>query len=265
MPQVSQFAPGTPSWVDLGTPDIDGSAAFYSSLFGWEAHKAPEPEAGGYVMFTKDGLTVAGMGPLMQEGQPPAWGTYVTVVDADTTIAAAREAGAQILLEPMDVMDAGRMATLMDTAGAVISIWQPKEHIGAELVNEPGSLCWNELATRDPVAAAAFYDAVFGWQAHTSTFDTPDGERTYTEWHPDSDGGPIGGMIVIDETWPAEMPSHWMTYFAVEDPDATAALAKELGGTVEVEPFDIPPGRMAVLADPSRAYFTVIAMRQDAS
>ncbi len=264
MPQVTHHRPGTPSWVDLGTPDIDGSAAFYTGLFGWEAHKEQDPGAGGYVMFTKDGKHVAGMGPLMQDGQPTAWNTYVTVADTDSTVAAARDAGAQVLMEPMDVLDAGRMAVMADPTGAVVSVWQPGAHIGAQLVNEPGCLCWNELTTRDPVTATGFYEAIFGWHAHTVDFSTPDGEGTYTEWRLEPDGDPIGGMMVMDDSWPPDLPAHWMTYFAVEDTDATAALAEELGGSVPVPPTDIPPGRMAVLNDPSGAYFTVLALRQDA-
>ncbi len=261
MAQVTKHAPGTPSWVDLGTPDLEGSAAFYAGLFGWEAHKAPEPEAGGYTMFTKDGHNVAGMGPLMNDDQPSAWATYVTVTDADAAVGAALDAGGQVLLPPMDILDAGRMAILFDPTGAAISVWQPRSHVGAGLVNEPGSLCWNELTTRGARETEAFYGAVFGWHFHTSTFATPDGdEMSYTELRLTPDGAPIGGMIVMDESWPDDMPSHWMTYFAVADTDATAALAAELGGAVPVPPIDIPPGRMAVLNDPSGAYFTVLQL-----
>lgn len=261
MPRRTSYAPGTPSWVDLGTSDLEVASSFYCSLFGWEAHVAPQPEAGGYTMFTKDGANVAGMGPLMSDEQPPAWSTYVTVIDADATAAAAVEAGAKLVVEPMTVLDVGRMAVLIDPTGAAISIWQPMAHHGADLVNEPGCLCWNELTTRDPVTAAGFYDAVFGWHAHNVAFETPEGTGNYTDWKLDPDSEPIGGMMPMEgDEWPADLPSHWMVYFAVDDPDATAARCAELGGTVSVPPTDIPPGRFAVLGDPTGAYFSIIAM-----
>lgn len=263
MPHRTEYAPGTPSWVDLGTSNVQGATTFYVGLFGWEAHEAPEPEAGGYVMFTKDGHDVAGMGPLMGDGQPSAWTTYITVADADATAATAAAAGAQVVVEPMDVLDAGRMAVLFDPTGAGLAIWQPRANIGAELVNEPGSLCWNELTTRDADAAKAFYGEVFGWHANVITFPGPDGgQGSYTEWKLDPDGEPIGGMMVMDDSWPEELPSHWMTYFAVADTDATATRAEELGGSVPVPPTDIPPGRMAVLNDPTGAYFTILQMHE---
>ena len=190
MPQRSEYAPGTPSWVDLGTSDIEGAKAFYTELFGWEAIVASEPEARGYVMFTKDGHGVAGMGSLMMEDQPVAWNSYISVADADATTAAAKEAGARMILQPMDVLDVGRMAIFFDTVGAAISVWQPRQHIGSGLVNEPGSLCWNELTTRDAEGAKAFYGAVFGWHANELKFPGPDGaEMSYTEWRltPDTD------------------------------------------------------------------------------
>lgn len=261
MPERTEYEPGTPSWVDLGTPDVAGSTAFYTALFGWEASAAPEPEAGGYIMFTKDGHAVAGMGPLLSNEQPSVWSTYITVVDADATTAAAKAAGGQIFLAPMDVLDTGRMAILFDPNGAAVSIWQPRTHIGAGLVNEPGSLCWNELTTRHPQDAIDFYTTVFGWHAHVNSFPLPDGgEGSYTEWRLEADGDPIGGMMVMGDDWPADLPPHWMTYFAVEDTDAAAARAAELGGAVPVAPTDIPPGRMAVLNDPSGASFTVLKL-----
>lgn len=253
------FAPSTPSWVDLGTPDLKGATAFYTGLFGWEAHAAPEPEAGGYTMFTSNGHNVAGMGPLMMDGQPSAWSTYVTVEDADATFTAAVGAGATALLEPMDVLDVGRMAIMMDPTGAAFSVWQPRAHHGAELVNEPFSLCWNELVTRDTEAAGAFYDTVFKWQMNTATFPTPDGaEMSYTEIRLGEDT--VGGMMAMDDNFPPEVPAHCMTYFAVDDSDAVAARAAELGGTVMVEPMDIPPGRMAVIIDLFGAAFSVLGL-----
>jgi len=162
MTETTQYAPGTPSWVDLGSPDLDASRAFYGKLFGWDAQVAPEPEAGGYTMFLLDGKAVAGLGPLMHPDQPPAWTTYVSVGDADATVAKVRESGGAVVLEPMSVLRAGRMAIFTDPTGAFLSIWEPGEHGGAEVVNQPNSLSWNELATRDIATAKAFYQKVFG-------------------------------------------------------------------------------------------------------
>jgi len=261
MARKSNYSPGTPSWVDLGTPRLDEAAAFYSGLFGWETQVASEPDAGGYTMFSKEGMNVAGMGQLMSDEQPSAWSTYISVVDADASTELAAAAGAKILLEPMQIFDVGKMAILMDPTGAAISVWQPLLHHGADLVNEPGSLCWNELMTRDVDAATDFYGSVFGWHAITNTHLTPDGEMSYTEWRLGPEGDYVGGMIVMDgDEWPADLPSHWMVYFAVGDTDATAALCSELGGTVSVPPTDISHGRFAVLGDAAGAYFSVLRL-----
>ena len=148
MPEVAKYAPGTPSWVDLSSPDLEASARFYRELFGWTAQASEDPEARGYTMLQQGGKNVAGMGPA-QPGQPPAWTSYVTVEDADAAAKRVEAAGGSVLLPPMDVMDVGRMAIFADPAGAVIAVWQPRSHKGADLVNEPNSLCWNELQTRD--------------------------------------------------------------------------------------------------------------------
>lgn len=255
MPRTSTHEPGTPAWVDLGSPDPPAAARFYGHLFGWEAQDQG-PDAGGYHMFVRDGLPVAGLGPLTDTSQPPAWSTYVSVEDADGTAAAASRAGGTVLLEPTDVLDAGRMAVLVDTVGAAISVWQPGRHTGAQVVNEPGSLCWTELACRDVEAATAFYAQVFGWEGHTRPYDG----STYTEWM--VDGSPVAGMIEMDDTWPGDVPPHWMVYFAVEDADDAAARAADLGGTVSVPPTDIPPGRFAVLTDPHGAVFSIIRLAE---
>lgn len=256
MSEAPDYVPGTPSWVDLSSPDPDASAAFYGALFGWEAFSAGPPEqTGGYRMFTLGGQQVAGLGPL-PEGQPAWWTTYVTVADADETVAKAQAVGGRVMLAPMDVLDAGRMAVLADPLGAVFAIWQPDQHHGAAVVNEPGALCWNELACRDIEQAKTFYGAVFGWQGDTSTTEG----MTYTEWR--LAGRTIGGMIEMNEQWPPEVPPHWMVYFAVADCDATAARCTELGGKVSAPPTDIRPGRFAVLNDPHGVVFSVIQMAQ---
>lgn len=256
MPQVTSHQPGTPSWVDLGSPAPDESEAFYGPLFGWEfTEPGPVEETGGYRMATLEGKSVAGLGAQQNPG-PPYWTTYVSVDDADLAAKKVEEAGGQVLVPAMDVMTAGRMAVFTDSGGAPFSVWQPGEHIGAEIVNEPGTLVWNELTTREVATSKAFYQAVFGW--HPNEMDM--GEHgTYVEWQLDGRG--IGGMQPMEgDMWPASLPNHWMTYFAVDDTDATAEQAQQLGGKVSVPPTDIPPGRFAVLNDPHGAVFSVIKM-----
>jgi len=259
MSERSSYVPGTPSWVDLGSPDLDASVGFYGALFGWEVPESENVEqTGGYRRATKNGADVAGMMPLMQEGQPPAWSSYVSVADADATATAVKEAGGSVLAEPMDVMDLGRMAVFADPAGAVFGIWQPGTFPGAGLVNEPGALAWNELNTRDLAGAKSFYGAVFGWDFE----DNDMGEMgSYTTIA--LDGSPVGGILdMVEREVPEEIPNHWLAYFAVEDTDATIEGAKERGGSLMMGPVDIPVGRFAILTDPHGAAFAVIALSE---
>jgi predicted enzyme related to lactoylglutathione lyase len=250
---MTTVAPGTPNWVDLGSPDMEGSKRFYGELFGWTAHVSTEPEAGGYTIFNKDGKPVAGAGPLFDQAQPPAWTTYVATDDADAAAARVERAGGKIVMSPFDVMEFGRMALFSDPAGAQFAVWQPGTMRGAELFNQPGSLTWNELATRDPQGAKEFYGPVFGW----TTEDSAMGPVTYTVWQ--LDGRPMGGMLpMVGDRWPADLPPHWVVYFAVAGCDETVARAIELGGTVTTPPTDIPQGRFAGLSDPQGAAFSVI-------
>ncbi|HEX3173288.1 MAG TPA: VOC family protein [Solirubrobacterales bacterium] len=259
MSELTSYAPGTPSWVDLATPNIDEAVEFYGGLFGWDVPERDNADqTGGYRQALLRGKPVAGVMPLMQDGQPPAWSTYVSVEDADATTAKVRDAGGTVLVEPMDVMDLGRMAVFADPTGAVFGIWQPGTFVGAEIVNEPGGLSWNELNTRDPEAAKAFYGAVFGWDFQVDDM----GEMgTYTTLKRGEDM--VGGMLNMAERGvPEEVPAHWQLYFAVEDTDATVAQAKQGGGEVMVEPMEVPAGRFAILTDPHRVSFAVIALSQ---
>jgi predicted enzyme related to lactoylglutathione lyase len=252
MPERTEYAPGTPSWIDIGT-DVEAAKRFYTGLFGWDAQDAgPVEETGGYGFFLKNGKMVAGYGPQQSPG-PPFWSTYVSVSDADETAGKVKAYGGQVLMDPMDVMAAGRMAVFQDPTGAFFSVWQPGEHKGAQLVNEPGTLSWNELNTRDVDAAKRFYSAVFGWNCETMEM----GPITYTEIK--LDGSPTAGMTDMRNV-PDEVPPHWLVYFAVDDTDATVKKAQELGGSVLVPPMDIPPGRFAVVADDNGAHFAVIKM-----
>jgi len=247
MSERTSYAPGTPSWVDLTTSDPAGAKEFYGGLFGWEAVDAGTvEETGGYAMFTLRGKQVAGVGPLMDPGQPSVWSTYVSTDDADAAVGRARDAGGQVIVEPMDVMDAGRMAFVAHPAGGYVGVWQPGRHIGAELVNEPGSLTWNQLHTRDKEGAAAFYGAVFGWTAGDGVWNL--GER------------PVGGVMDMPPGTPDEVPAFWMTVFSVADCDESVAKASELGGAIVSPPEDLEGiGRFALLTDPQGVYFGIIA------
>jgi predicted enzyme related to lactoylglutathione lyase len=257
MSERTSYEPGTPCWVDLGSPDLDASVDFYGALFGWQVPASENvAQTGGYRRATKNGADVAGMMPLMQEGQPPAWSTYVSVADAKATAAAVAEAGGSVIAEPMDVMGLGWMAVFADPSGAVFGIWQPGTFPGAGLVNEPGALSWNELNTRDLDGAKTFYGAVFGW-----TFEDNDmGEAgTYTTIKLGEDM--VGGILNMTERGvPEEIPAHWQVYFAVEDTDATVAQVTERGGSVMVPPMEVPAGRFAILADPHGASFAAITL-----
>jgi predicted enzyme related to lactoylglutathione lyase len=252
MPERTEYAPGTPSWIDIGT-DVEAAKRFYVGLFGWDTQDAgPLEETGGYGFFLKNGKMVAGYGPQQSPG-PPFWSSYVSVSDADETAGKVKDNGGQVLMDPMDVMAAGRMAVFQDPTGAFLSVWQPGEHKGAQLVNEPGTLSWNELNTRDVETAKSFYSAVFGWNCETMEM----GPITYTEIK--LNGSPVAGMTGMHNV-PDEVPLHWLVYFAVDDTDATVAKAQELGGSVLVPAMDIPPGRFAVVADDKGAHFAVIKM-----
>jgi hypothetical protein len=253
--EMTSYEPGVPSWVDLGTPDVEGAAAFYTALFGWEIPPGPE-EAGGYRIATIGDKRVAGLGPAMNPG-PPTWTTYVNTASADDTAAAVTANGGQVFVPPMDVMDVGRMAVFADPVGAAFSAWQPKEHLGAQLVDEPGTWSWSELLTTDIPASKAFYGAVFGWGSETHG----DGAGAYTEWK--VSGRSIGGMMEKPPMLPAEVPPFWAVYFSVADTDAAVARVAELGGSTLMPPMDIEPGRFATVADPTGATFNVITLKPD--
>ncbi len=253
--EMTSYKPGTPSWVDIGLPDMDAAIAFYGGLFGWDIEPGP-PEAGGYAMCLLRGRPVAGIGPQMNPEIPPYWASYVTVADVAATVAAATAAGGSVLVPTMEVMSAGVMAIVADPTGGIISLWQPIDHIGAHIVNEPGTFCWNELMTDDVAAATAFYTGLFGWEAAVHD----NGGEHYTEFL--LDGRSTAGMMAKPAGVPAEMPSMWTVYFTVEDCDAAVAKVQELGGAPIMPAMDIPQGRFAPVADPFGAVFNVMALAE---
>ncbi len=251
--EFERYDDGVPSWVDLSSPDLDKSRQFYGSLFGWNCPEGPA-EAGGYSVCDLGGKTVAGIGPQMNPDFPPFWMTYVNVDDAAATAAKVTSAGGSVLAGPMDVMDAGRMVVLADPLGAVIGLWQPGQHTGAQVANEANTYGWSELITTDLDASKAFYGAVFGWGAADQ--GPPGGPPAYTEWKVADRS--VGGMMLKHGDMPADMPPSWGVYFMVDDVNAAVAKVKELGGAVFVEPTEIEPGTFAVVADNVGAVFNIL-------
>lgn len=258
MAERTQYPPNTFCWTELMTSDTDGAKAFYQDIFGWNLIENPIGPGQVYIMAQLKEKNVAAM-YKMNEAQrrqhiPPNWLSYISVSDVDGVVAKARELGAAVTVEPMDVFNVGRMAVLTDPQGAVFALWQPKEHIGAERVNEPGTLCWNELYTRDVDGSGSFYTAVFGWDSQTAEM----AHGTYTSFM--NGERPAGGMLEIQKEW-GDVPPHWMVYFAVDDCDATVKKAESLGGKVINPPADVPGvGRFAIATDPQGAAFSVIAL-----
>jgi predicted enzyme related to lactoylglutathione lyase len=269
MPELDRYIPGVPCWIDTSQPDPDAAAEFYGGLFGWKLEEMMPPGSPGkYLIARLGGGDVAAISS-QQEGAPPAasWSTYVWVESADETAAKVREAGGKVLTEPFDVFDAGRMAVFADPEGAEFSVWQPNRHRGAKVVNEPGSLNFNGLHTRDPEGAKAFYGAVFGWELldmgmwalrpygdHLEALNPGTRERTAELGGPERFEEVVAALTVIPDDQP-DTPAHWDVTFGVADADAIAKRAAELGGTVLVPPFDAPWIRGTVIRDPRGATF----------
>jgi predicted enzyme related to lactoylglutathione lyase len=273
MPERDGYLPGVPCWVDTSQPDPEAATAFYGGLFGWDFRDAMPPGSPGkYFMARIRGGDVAAVGS-QPEGGPPAavWNTYIWVESADEAASKVQDAGGRVVMEPFDVMQAGRMAVFMDPEGAAFCVWQARENKGARIVNEPGSLVFNGLNTRDVEGAKRFYAAVFGWQ--TLSLDggfemwTLPGYGDYLEQlNPGMRqqmaevGAPKGFEDVVASIDPIgddqpDAPPHWSVTFSVDDADRTAARAKELGGEVVVPPFDAPWVRSTVIKDPQGATF----------
>lgn len=259
MSERSEYNDGEFCWVDLASPDVDASTRFYGELIGWEFEPAPGPpeETGGYGNLSYKGKLVAGLGGIMGEGQPPAWSSYVKTSDADATARKVKDAGGAVLMEPFDIPgDPGRMAVCQDTEGAVFSIFQPKEHKGAELVNEVGAWSWNNLLTRDLDGAKRFYGAVFGWEA-THNEGAPE---HILNWQVEGQRWPegLGGLMGMPDEVPSEVPSYWEVYFLVDDLDRAIEVTKGGGGRLLVGPLDVPVARIAALTDPQGAAFSLM-------
>jgi len=273
MTDRDRYIAGVPCWADTSQPDPKAAVEFYGGLFGWEFEDVMPPGSPGpYFIGRLRGGDVAAVAAAPEGGPPAAWwNTYVRVDSADETATKVRNAGGVVVMEPMDVMEAGRTAVFTDPEGAAFCVWEAKQHRGASIVNEPGSVNFNDLHTRDAAGAKAFYGAVFGWTTLTLgegfemwtlpgygdhlELDDPELRKRMVDV-----GAPAGFEDVVATISPltadqAGVPAHWGITFAVDDADAIAAKAKELGGTVVVPPFDAPWVRMTVLTDPQGATF----------
>ncbi len=256
MSEFVSYPPGTPCWIELATTNLPRAKAFYAGLFGWGFQDLRRGEAGVYSMCLLRGKPVAALFEMdpaqLAQGVPPYWSTHVTVADVDDSVGRVREAGGGVIQAPSDVIDAGRMAVIQDPTGAVVTLWQPRSHMGASVANEPGSLVWNELLTDDTATARAFYEQVLGWRAEV--IDMPTGP--YTSFK--VDGHDVAGMMAIRRDW-GPVPPHWAVYLAVESCDRVVADAAKLGGAAEVPPTDIAEvGRFALLRDPQGAMFYIL-------
>lgn len=251
---------GTPCWVDLGVSDIPKAITFYSGLFGWDIPQGP-PETGGYSVASFGGRDTAGIGPKMGPGEAPSmWTTYLASDDADATALKVTQAGGEVLMGPMDVMDFGRMAVATDTAGAVFGIWQGRKQTGVGLANAPASLVWNEHFSRDAKSfeeAKKFYAAVFGYTYGDMSSDG----FTYATLN--LSGRPAGGIGVYPAGTPETTPAAWGTYFGATDTDQAVAAVVKAGGKVLHEPTDSPYGRMAIVTDDQGAVFNLMSVQPE--
>ena len=287
MLERSEYPPGVPCWVDTSQPDPEAAVGFYAGLFGWEFEdRMPAGEPGSYFIAQLHGCDVAAVGSQMEGSPPtPVWNTYIAVDGADDTSAKVTNAGGNVLAEPFDIPDAGRMGIVSDPTGAVFCLWQANGQPGARLVNEASTWNFSDLNTRDVEAATAFYREVFGWVPATLegagaefTFLRLPGYGDFLE-KSDADlrtrqaevGAPdgfedvvAGLMPMTSDRFPVEVPPHWSVTFAVDDADATAARAAELGGTLVAGPMDAGPTRIAVVSDPQGAVFTVSKFNPEA-
>ena len=260
MTLTATHAPGTFCWADLGTTDTAAAKRFYTGLFGWSVEDRPMGGDQYYTMFELGGKVVAALYQQQEDqrkaGIPPSWLSYITVESADRSAARAAELGGNILAPAFDVLEVGRMALIQDPTGAVVALWEARTHSGAALMAEPGAMCWNELATRDPAKAGEFYAELLGWQRDSMPME----KFEYTVFKQGEQM--TGGMMPILPEW-GQMPPNWAVYFAVDDCDGRAATAEKLGGKVMVPPTDIPNvGRFAVIQDPQGAVLSILQAAQ---
>ena len=259
--ESKKHAPGAFCWAELNTIDGPGAKKFYAELFGWEPHDDEVPGGGIYTMLQQDGGFVGALfeqnAEMKAQGIPPHWMPYVTVESVAATAEKAKDLGGEVVMGPLDVMDVGSMLVMKDPSGAMLSAWQPKQHTGYHFTdNRPGTVCWNELMTRDVDAAGAFYTGLFGW----GTESKPMGDFDYTIFK--NGDAQAAGMMAMDGPQFEGVPPHWLMYWSVADCAAAMEKAKALGGKAIVPPSPIPGmGTFSVLADPQGAVFAVFQGR----
>jgi predicted enzyme related to lactoylglutathione lyase len=258
MGKRERYEPGTFCWVDLATTDPTGAKAFYGELFGWEVEDMPAGEGATYTMLSLDGDYVCALYEMdTEQGATPHWLSYVSVESADATAARARELGGTVYGEAFDVLDAGRMAVIQDPTGATFAVWEPREHVGARRVNDPGCLTLNELHTRDPEAAITFYAGLFGWETEVIE---ENGEPVYGSIN--NAGSLNGGLMPMTEEH-GDAPAYWLPYFTVSSIEDAIAEVRDLGGKLMAGPLGVPAGRIAVVSDPQGAAFALFEGETD--
>jgi uncharacterized protein len=260
MPTRDRAPLGAPCWADLWTSDIEGSRAFYGEVFGWEAQEA-DPQFGGYFMFHRDGVPVAGgmgdMGPDMKATD--TWKIYLNTDDITKTLAAATAAGAEVMSPAMAVEDLGIQAVFSDPTGAHLGAWQPGTFPGFTVLGEHGSPSWFELFTRDYTGALDFYRSIFHWD--TESVGDSDQFRYSQVKNPDAEGE-LAGIMDAGAWLPEGIPAHWSIYWEVDDPEATIDIVTKLGGSVVAALEETPYGRLAAVTDPAGAQFKLRAQNQ---
>ncbi|HEY1455915.1 MAG TPA: VOC family protein [Candidatus Dormibacteraeota bacterium] len=258
MADTKTFVVNAPAWVDLSSTDAAASRDYYSKLFGWKVELAPDPGAGGYALAKSAGKNVAGIGPTQDPQGPSAWMVYIGVSDAEETAEKIQAAGGKVVAPPFDVLKSGRMAVFQDPAGAYISVWQPNEMPGFDVLRSANAYSWAELNARGIDKATAFYTKVFGWTTKVSPMG--EGQPDYTEFQ--LKGESIAGGMEMNPMVPKEVPSYWMVYFGAKDVDQSFKKAIDLGATEMVAPMDFPGGRFAILSDPQGAMFGLMSSDQ---
>ena len=259
MPEVTKHEPGMFNWVDLMTIDAEGAREFYTQLLECESYDNPAGEGHIYTMLARNGKNIAGLSQMtpdmLEQGMNPCWNSYVAVADVEESAVKAASLGGTIIVPPMDIMDVGKMAITADPTGGVLSLWEAKSHIGAQVIGEPGAFGWAELNTHDTAAAAEFYFGLFGWEAQQQ--EVGEG-MPYTVFM--SGGAPAAGMVAIQPEWGEVLPN-WTVYFVVESLEAALEKVQAMGGSVQKQPMSVPTvGTFALITDPQDVYLMLIEL-----
>ena len=250
MAQTATAIINKPAWVELTTPDVEASRAFYSRIFGWQIDVSADPQYGGYAIAKAGADDAAGIGPKQSPDAPTAWGLYIGTDDVDQLAQRVTENGGTVTAPPFDVGDQGRMAVFADPIGAVISAWQGAR-MGGFAAHRTNAFGWAELNARGLERAIPFYEAIFGWTHETN--EASDGVPAYTQFQLGDEQ--LAGAFEMSDEMPAGVPSFWSIYFDVDDVDATARAVTENGGTITVQPQSYFGGRFAIVVDPQGASF----------